>query len=172
MRLLNHMSEKEAEELCIPPHERMSYIRVDRGKGNYTPGRLASWRRFVNVQLPNGGEGMPGDEVGVITPYEYPGRGAPSAQRTEGEQKADHIFLQILGRFMLEGRDVTDAPTSIYFAPKLFAKEQEATLAKIGKAALEAAMRRLFSAKRIKRAESHDKSRHAMRTIVLTGEAG
>ena len=47
-RMLNQMMEKDAEEVGIPEHERSTYFRVDRVKGNNAPpsqGRLASLRK-------------------------------------------------------------------------------------------------------------------------------
>jgi hypothetical protein len=167
MRMINHMSEKEAEDLCIPPHERMSYIRVDRGKGNYTPARLAVWRRFVNVVLPNGGSGMPGDEVGVLTPFDYPGAGAPSAARAEAEQIAEQLFLRLLNQFHVNGRNVNDKPNGTHYAPKLFAEEAEAKAARIGKAAFEGAMRRLFSQSKIELEECRDSARRPSTRLTI-----
>ena len=58
------------------------------------------------------------------------------------------MFLALLDRFATDGRNVSDrGPTS---APALFAKEPEARAAKLGKAPLAEAMRRLFASAKIR----------------------
>jgi hypothetical protein len=101
------------------------------------------WRCFVNVDLPNG------DEVGVVTPFNFPGEGAPSPQKAKAEQDAENLFTTLLARLTLQGRSVSDRASTSY-APPVFAQELEAKAAGIGKAALADAMRRLFHANRIR----------------------
>jgi hypothetical protein len=59
LRLINHMSQKEAEAAAIPEHERTSYIRVDRGKGNKhrqrRPTQRRRGRRRRTLELPRPG---------------------------------------------------------------------------------------------------------------------
>jgi hypothetical protein len=142
VRMLNQMTQRDAEAVGIPEHERTTHFRVDRVKGNNAPPHAATWRRFVNVELPNG------DDVGVVVPWEFPGQGTTSPEKAEAERKSEHVFLTLLDRFTAEGRNVSDrGPTS---APSLFAKEPEARLAKLGKAPLAEAMRRLFAASKIR----------------------
>jgi RecA-family ATPase len=142
-RVLNRMPDNEGKELNLPEFERSRYLRVDKVKGNYSPAAKAIWRQFVNVELPNG------DDVGVLVPWNYPGQGLSSAELEEIERTAEHVFLQLLGKFVLQGRGVSDKRQGSY-APKVFAKEPEARTAKVSVAMLESAMRRLFSAGRIK----------------------
>ena len=72
VRMLNLMTKTDAEGVGIPEFERTSYFRVDRVKGNNAaPPSAAIWRKFVNVDLPNS------DEVGVVVPWEFPGRAPP-----------------------------------------------------------------------------------------------
>jgi hypothetical protein len=111
------------------------------------------------VDLPNT------DEVGVIIPWAFPGQDAPpTPQRAEAERKAEHIFLELLARFTLAGRPVNDrsGPGN---APSVFAKEREAKLAKVGKAALADAMRRLFDKGKI-RVEPYERNGHQAFKIV------
>ena len=72
--------------------------------------------------------------------------------------------MRILARLTLQDRSVnsTSGPT---YAPHLFAKEKEAKAAKMGKATLEAAMRRLFDANRI-RVDEYNRDGHVRRGIV------
>ena len=69
------MAEKEASDLALQEHERAKYFRVDKAKGNYSPAIKAVWRQFINVELPNG------DDVGVVTPWNYPGQGEGTPER-------------------------------------------------------------------------------------------
>ena len=57
--------------------------------------------------------------------------------------------MQLLGKFVLQGRAVSDKTRGSY-APKLFAKEPEARIAKLNSVMLEGAMQRLFTAGKIK----------------------
>jgi RecA-family ATPase len=142
-RVLNRMSDKEGAELGLPEFERSKYLRVDKAKGNYSPAAKAVWRKFENVELPNG------DEVGVLAPWNYPGQGLSSAEIEEMARTAEHIFLQLLGKVTLQGRGVSDKRQGSY-APKVFAKEPEAKAAKLSIGMFESAMQRLFSSGRIK----------------------
>jgi len=139
---------------------RSNYLRIDRGKANYSPpAKAAIWRQFVNVDLPNG------DGVGVVTPWSFPGQdGAPSPERVEAERKAEHVFLEVLRRLALAGRFVGEKGT--YNAPHVIAKEREAKVARVGKAALDAAMRRLFDKGKIRIEEYVMANRHPGSRIV------
>ena len=137
------MTEKEAADLALQEHDRAKYFRVDKAKGNYSPAIKAVWRQFINVELPNG------DDVGVVTPWNYPGQGEATPERQEQERTADFVFLQLVDRFSLEGRVASERPGRNY-APGIFAEEAEAKMAKLNKVTLRAAMLRLFKAGKIK----------------------
>jgi hypothetical protein len=161
VRMLNFMPRDEAEGAGIAELERTAYFRVDRVKANNAPpAKAAIWRKFVNVDLPNS------DEVGVIVPWEFPGQdAAPTPEKAEAERKAEHIFMELLARFTLADRLVSDS-SGATFAPHLFAKEKEAKLAKVGKAALADAMRRLFETGKIKNETFGPPSRERRRIVI------
>ena len=143
-RVLNRISKSEADKAGILLHERSRYIRVDRAKGNNSRAAAARWLTFTDVTIDNG------DEVGVLVPWQYPGQdGPPSEERDRAEQTAEHVFMTLLARYVQADRTVSDSVGKNY-APNLFAEEREAMIAKIGKAALKAAMNRLFEKGRIK----------------------
>jgi RecA-family ATPase len=147
-RVLNIMSAAEAEKHRIAEHERRLYVRVDIDKANNAPPQEAAWLHLDNVTLPNG------DEVGVMEPWQHPaGAGPDSPERRAMENQADEMFLMLLGRFTLQGRIVSDRKGRNY-APAMFANDPDAMRAKVGKAALEAAMERLFGAARIRATDS------------------
>jgi len=142
-RILNRMAEKEANDLGLQEHERAKYFRVDKAKGNYSPAIKAVWRQFSNVELANG------DDVGVVAPWNYPGQGEATPERQEHERAAEFVFLQLLDRYSLEGRGVSERPSRNY-APALFAEEAEAKMARQNKVTLRSAMLRLFKLGRIR----------------------
>ena len=160
VRMLNIMSPKDAENASIMDIERTNYFRIDRAKANYSgPAKTAIWRQFVNVDLPNG------DGVGVVTPWLFPGQdGKPSPEKQETERKAEHVFLEILRRLTLAGRFVHERGP--HNAPAEFAKEREAKMAKVGKAALGDAMRRLFDKGKIRLEEFTTGHRNKAAKIV------
>jgi hypothetical protein len=160
VRILNPMSAKDAEAAGIDDLLRTNYFRIDRGKANYSgPAKSAIWRQFVNVDLPNG------DGVGVVTPWQFPGAdGAPSPQRAEAERKAKYVYLETLRRLFAAGRYVCErGPHS---APVVFAKEREAQVAKVSKAALAHAQRQLFDEGKIRLEPYLTASRNGANRIV------
>lgn len=64
--------------------------------------------------------------------------------------KAEEVFITVLRRLIGNSRPLSHKPTAHNYAPKAIALEEEATTAKVGRADLEEAMRRLFKANRIK----------------------
>jgi RecA-family ATPase len=142
-RVLNRMNERDAESAGCTETERLSRFRVDRAKGNYSPAQAATWRQFLSVELANG------DDVGVVAPWHFPGQGENTPEKAAADQKAEHVFLQLLDKFLARNMNVS-ANSGHNYAPAKFAEEQEARIAKISKAALKAAMRRLLDAGRIR----------------------
>lgn len=152
-RILNRMSEKDALDLSLQEHDRARYFRVDKAKGNYSPAIKAVWRQFINVQLPNG------DDVGVIAPWNYPGQGEGTPEKEELERSAEYVFMQLLHRFTLQGEAVSTKKQGNY-APRIFAKESEARVARLNAILLENAMRRLLQKGKIKSEEVGKKGVH------------
>jgi RecA-family ATPase len=142
-RVLNRMNEKDAEAAGCTEPERLSRFRVDRAKGNYSPAQAATWRQFVSVELANG------DDVGVVAPWNFPGQGERTPEKAAADQKAEHVFLQLLDKFLARGINVS-AKVGPNYAPSKFAEEREATTVKVAKAALKGAMNRLLDAGRIR----------------------
>jgi hypothetical protein len=74
VRVLNPMTADEASKAGINPAERRLYFRVDNGKANMAPpAAAATWRHMIGVPLGNGTEDYPEDNVGVVTPWAWPG---------------------------------------------------------------------------------------------------
>jgi len=72
--------------------------------------------------------------------------------------------METLARLALQGRTANDRSGPNY-APAAFAKEPEARLAGVGKAALADAMRELFAEKKI-RVDEDGSGNHKVRRIV------
>src|SRR5262245_1833953 len=159
-RVLNRMNVQDAEAAGCGETERLSRFRVDRAKGNYSPARAATWRQFINVELING------DEVGVVAPWDFPGQGAPTPEKAAADQKAEHVFLQLLDKFAAHGRNVS-ANSGPTYAPAKFAEEREAKTARVSKAALKAAMDRLLDRGHI-RSEPYGRSDRSSHRLVAT----
>jgi RecA-family ATPase len=84
-----------------------------------------------------------------------------SLEKVAAETKADEAFLQLLKRFTEQGRHVSATPTSPTYAPAVFAKEGT-----VNKAQLADAMRRLFSANKI-RVETYGRPSRPYQHIVV-----
>jgi RecA-family ATPase len=157
-RVLNRMNKQDANNAGIDEIARLSHFRVDRAKGNYSPAQAATWRQFVNVELPNG------DDVGVVTPWDFPGQGINTPEKVAAERKAEEIFLTLLRKFLARGINVS-ANSGPTYAPAKFATEREALAAKVSKVALKGAMDRLLDSNRI-RTEMHNRERHRLALVV------
>jgi AAA domain/RepB DNA-primase from phage plasmid len=72
VRVLNRMTEPEAELAKVEAEERRHYLRVNRDKTNLAPAGKATWIRLASVELPNGDAGRAGDKVQVAEPWDYP----------------------------------------------------------------------------------------------------
>jgi RecA-family ATPase len=68
----------------------------------------------------------------------------------------EDVFMELLGRFAVEGRNVSDKPNAPNYAPTAFAKEGEARKYRLKKPEMEQAMRDLFRVQKI-RVEQYDK---------------
>jgi RecA-family ATPase len=94
--------------------------------------------------------------------------GAPSLfEKAALEAKADHVFEELVKRFAREGRNVSHTQQARNYAPTAFASESEATLAKLNKRHLEAAMKRLFERGAIKNSPYGPPSRLTDRIIYV-----
>jgi hypothetical protein len=72
-RVINRMSQHEAETAGIADDKRASYLRIDKGKRNMAPPEAASWFRIVGVIIGND------DNVQAIEPWVFPRAEQPTA---------------------------------------------------------------------------------------------
>jgi RecA-family ATPase len=89
----------------------------------------------------------------IVVRYEnglfVPERGMSNLNKAAREAEADRVFIDLLTRFTVAGRNVSDKSSSPNYAPRVFALEAEGKAANLRKAELEDAMRRLFANGRI-----------------------
>lgn len=73
-RVLNRMTEEQAQSAGVPPDERFSIFGVQRGKSNLAPLSASSeWRKLESVPLGNGqGPMKPQDHAPVVTQWQWP----------------------------------------------------------------------------------------------------
>jgi len=74
VRVLNRMSEAQANEAGIPGMDRFGYFSITYGKSNLTPlSHRLDWRQFESVALGNGrGLTQPQDHAPVVTEWHWP----------------------------------------------------------------------------------------------------
>ena len=66
-RVINKISQEDAQKMGVPEHESLSIFRVDDGKSNLAPpAAKAVYRRMVGIQIPNG------EYVGVAEVFKMP----------------------------------------------------------------------------------------------------
>jgi len=73
-----------------------------------------------------------------------------SLEKLAREQKVDEVFLMLLDRQKVQGRNVSDKPKANTYAPGRFAEEPEAKTDHISKRELAESMERLFRANRVR----------------------
>jgi RecA-family ATPase len=94
---------------------------------------------------------------------------APSTmERAAAERKVEDLFMGLLARFSHEGRKVSDK-TGTNYAPAKFEAEPEAKAVKCNKQALADAMRRLFTADKIRVQEDGPPSHRRSRLVIVGG---
>ena len=95
--------------------------------------------------------------------------GETHIEKMAAEQTAEHVFLELLTRFERDGRATSDKKKSENYAPSKFAQEPEAKVAKLTKAALTEAMRRLFASGKITMEPYGKPSNGYSKMVIRTG---
>jgi AAA domain/Bifunctional DNA primase/polymerase, N-terminal/Primase C terminal 2 (PriCT-2) len=73
-RVLNSMTENDAQAARVPLKDKGYYFQIARGKANMSPpAEKADWYKFVSVPLGNDTAETKGDDVGVVTKWKFPG---------------------------------------------------------------------------------------------------
>jgi hypothetical protein len=67
------MTEEEATAFAVPVEERTTYVRFDDAKANQSKVGVVKWFEKKTVALANGNGFVPGDDVGVLSPWKPPG---------------------------------------------------------------------------------------------------
>ena len=98
-----------------------------------------------------------------------PEPGLSSLDKIARESKAEEIFVDLLKRLSVEGRNISHHANSNTYGPAIFAKEAEAKKIRLGKSELEAAMRRLFEAGKIRVETYGPPSKSYSRLVINEG---
>jgi RecA-family ATPase len=161
--LLKRLAIKTGGSVILISHPSLSAIKDERGSSGST-----AWLNAVRSQIHISKAGNNGSEASSLRKLEFKkiqygpdtatltlewrnGLFLPPPEKTDYEKAAEHaradeLFKTLLHRFLNEKRPVSHKPTSRNNAPKVFADQEEAKLARCSKADLWAAMERLFKA--------------------------
>jgi hypothetical protein len=91
-RALNNMTDNEAEAAQITQKQRPYYFSADKGKHNMSPPADKEWFNLVSIDMENGPiEGEPGEQVGVVTAWEYPQAVKPTVTSNHIKRAQDVI---------------------------------------------------------------------------------
>jgi KaiC/GvpD/RAD55 family RecA-like ATPase len=63
------MTEAEAKTMGVPEEERTDYVRFDDAKANHSKRGAVKWFSKKTLTLENARDGVPGDEVGALSPW-------------------------------------------------------------------------------------------------------
>jgi hypothetical protein len=106
-RVLNTMTQAEAAK--ANGEQPRAYFRVDTGKANYASAEMATWLHIAGELLPNG------DDVGVVTPWHFPGAlegvlpvhiGQVRERAASGQYRADSRSEDWIGNLVAEVLDL------------------------------------------------------------------
>jgi len=168
VNLLNRVAMVAHGSIVLLSHPSLTGIKDDTGLSGSTQWHNAVRARFYIKSInPEPGE-QPDDDLrelifkknqygrksaAIVLRYHdglfLPEKSMSGLDKVAHDTKADETFLDLLQRFVGEGRNVSHHPTSKTYAPTAFAAETEAKKHQLRKADFESAMRRLFEAKKI-----------------------
>lgn len=130
-RTLNQMSKEDAEKAKV--EQPRSHVRIDDVKANLAPpAEGAKWFKLVSVSLGNGIDGVPGDEVGVVTVWNWPDPNeevtladvrAALARIAQGEWRLDQQAKTWVGQAIAEALGLDTDEPSVRSAMKLLVRK-------------------------------------------------
>jgi hypothetical protein len=97
--------------------------------------------------------------------------GPSTLEKAAREAKADDVFLKLLRRFCEQGRNLSDKPTANAYAPRMFVDEPEAKEQQLRLPDMMDAMRRLFTAGRIRMQDYGRPSRPSFKMVATMSPA-
>ena len=166
--LLNHVAMIANGSVVLVSHPSLTGINTDSGLSGTTQWHNAVRARFYLKGVKAEPGEQPDDDLrelvfkknqygrksnSIILRYRnglfLPEPGISGLDKVAREAKAEEMFLNLLKRFASEGRSLSHNPSSRTCAPTVFAAETEAKKHQLRKADFEAAMNRLFEAKKI-----------------------
>jgi RecA-family ATPase len=185
VNLLNRVAMIAHGSVVLISHPSLTGINSDSGLSGTTQWHNAVRARFYIKSInPEPGE-QPDDDLrelifkknqygrksaAIVLRYSdglfLPERSMSGLEKVAQHTKADEAFIDLLKRFADEGRNVSHNANAKTYGPTAFATETEAKKHQLRKADFEAAMRRLFEAKKI-RVESYGRPSQPHSRIVL-----
>jgi hypothetical protein len=136
VRMLDLMTIEEAEKAGVKPHERERHVKVAPAKRNYSAtAAMPEWIRIENLIINNG------DDVGVVTPWEWPGHDPAAFEAAV--QRSEAVFLEVMPKLQRRGQRLSDKK-GVNYAPKLIAQTPEAKESRVNETSLTEAMGRLI----------------------------
>lgn len=166
--LLNRLAMTASGSVVLISHPSLTGINTDTGLSGSTQWHNAVRARFYLKGIKVEAGEQPDNDVrelvfkknqfgpmsaSIVLRYRdglfLPEAGMSGLDKVAREAKAEEIFIDLLKRFASEGRNVSHNNTGRTYAPTIFANESEAKKHRLRKAELEAAMSRLFEAKKI-----------------------
>lgn len=125
VRVLNRMSQEQADQAGLNNEERFGYFSVTYGKSNLTPlSSKLDWRHLVSVPLGNGrGFTKPQDFAPVVTEWKWPSSEEIAQDVTEGQREAIRVAVTT-SDFKLSPRAKNWAGLAVAYAMGLDAEDE------------------------------------------------
>jgi hypothetical protein len=137
VRMLDLMTAEEARAAGIEDHARERYVKVTPAKRNYSATAvMPDWVKIENLIISSG------DDVGVVAPWEWPD--SDPAALEANVLRAQQVFLEAARRLIEIDKVRLSDRAGKNYAPTILAATDEAKEARVGKDALEEAMKRLI----------------------------
>src|SRR3984885_316942 len=141
VRMLDLMTVDEAQKVGVEEYQRERHVKVTPAKRNYSATSApAQWIRIENLIIANG------DDVGVVSPWEWPGHGPAAFEAAV--QRAEIVFIEVMVQLKKRGKRLSDK-RGVNFAPKLIAETPEAKEMRVNESVLLEAMGRLIESGRL-----------------------
>jgi hypothetical protein len=136
VRMLDLMTEDEAEEAEVKEFERERHVKITPAKRNYSAtGGEPQWIRIENLIINNG------DDVGVVEPWTWPSRDPAFVEAAV--QRAEDVFIEAMPVLSARGQRLSDR-RGVNYAPKIIAETTAAKEMRVNETYLAAAMKRLI----------------------------
>jgi hypothetical protein len=159
VRMLDLMTEEEAEAAEVKEFERERHVKITPAKRNYSAtGGEPQWIRIENLIINNG------DDVGVVEPWTWPKRDPAFIEAAI--QRAEQVFLEMMPVMAARGQRLSDRK-GVNNAPKIIAETTAAKEMRVNETFLKDAMKRLIERGEIEVFDGYEKGQpvHVLRMV-------